>query len=80
MCAIFDTAIRIACEDGIATVNFGASLGKPTLEEFKESWGAAPRTCWRFEWQNPVWAMAARARSLSRRARRVLRERLAVTR
>jgi hypothetical protein len=67
-CAIFDQAIRLACDERRRTVNFGASLGVSSLEDFKGSWGATPQAYWKFEWTHPGWAIAkrvqARARSL----------------
>jgi predicted N-acyltransferase len=67
-CAIFDQAIRLACDEQRRTVNFGASLGVSSLEDFKSSWGATPQPYWKFEWTHPIWKTAkrvgARARSL----------------
>ena len=65
-CAVFDTAIRMGCEEGRATLNFGASLGVSSLQEFKASWGATPRTYWKFEWTHRFWANAKRVRGRAR--------------
>jgi hypothetical protein len=32
--------LREACEEGIQTLNYGASLGNPRIESYKESYGA----------------------------------------
>ena len=53
-CAILDRAISIAIEQGLASVNFGASPRMSTLEAFKGSWGAVPTRYWKFEWTSPL--------------------------
>jgi hypothetical protein len=60
--AIFDTAIRWACDTSMPFLNFGASAGMPSLEQFKHSWGAELRDTWVFRWTNPLWLRLARAK------------------
>lgn len=68
--AIFDEAIRWACEIGATFVNFGGSAGIASLEQFKSSWGARPERNWEFTWMNPFWAHLSRlkAKIVSRHA------------
>ena len=61
--AILDYAIRMAHEEGRKALNFGGSIGIDSLEDFKSKWGAEPRCCWHFTWQNPVWRMIQNIRS-----------------
>ena len=37
---LFSEAVRSACEEGFATINFGGSLGDRGIERFKEDFGA----------------------------------------
>ena len=61
-CAVLWQAIRLACDAGMKTFNFGASNGIETLERFKSSWGAEKRLCWKFAWNNQLWATASKLR------------------
>jgi lipid II:glycine glycyltransferase (peptidoglycan interpeptide bridge formation enzyme) len=62
--AIQSYAIRMAHEEGRTVFNFGGSAGIASLEEFKSKWGAEPQCCWFFSWQNPLWQMVQKARSV----------------
>jgi Acetyltransferase (GNAT) domain len=55
-CAILDHAIRLACDEGMATFNLGGSVGIASLEQFKSFWGAQKVPCWQFSWDNPFWS------------------------
>ena len=68
--AILDYAIRMAHEEGRKALNFGGSIGIASLEDFKSKWGAEPQCCWCFSWQNPLWQMAQKVRSVWRLRRR----------
>lgn len=59
-CAVFDEAIRWACESGAKFVNLTDSGGIASLEKFKASWGACRELNWRFAWKNPLWGRLAR--------------------
>lgn len=61
--AIMDFAIRMAHQEGRKALNLGGSIGIASLEAFKAKWGAEPRHCWHFNWQNPLWQMVQRLRS-----------------
>jgi hypothetical protein len=58
--AVFDKAIRWACESGATFFDFGGSAGIASLEQFKSFWGARPELNWQFEWMNPFWARLSR--------------------
>jgi lipid II:glycine glycyltransferase (peptidoglycan interpeptide bridge formation enzyme) len=62
--AILDYAIRMAHEEGRKTLNLGGSIGIASLEAFKSKWGAEPQCCWCFSWQNPLWQMVQKVRSV----------------
>ena len=62
--AILDHAIRMAHAEGRKALNFGGSIGIASLEAFKSRWGAERQRCWCFNWQNPLWQMVQKARSL----------------
>lgn len=59
MRAVFDEAIRWACESGAVYFDFGGSAGLTSLKQFKSAWGAKPRENWMFEWKNPLWQKIA---------------------
>lgn len=62
--AIVDYAIRMAHEEGRIAFNFGGSIGLTSVEDFKSKWGAEPQCCWFFSWQNPLWQMVQKVRSV----------------
>jgi lipid II:glycine glycyltransferase (peptidoglycan interpeptide bridge formation enzyme) len=62
--AIVDYAIRMAHEEGRKAFNFGGSIGIASLQNFKAKWGARPQCCWSFDWQNPLWQMVQKVRSV----------------
>jgi lipid II:glycine glycyltransferase (peptidoglycan interpeptide bridge formation enzyme) len=53
--AVINMAINLAWEERFLYFNMGSSLGSESLEQFKSFWGAKPKTCWQFEWRNPLW-------------------------
>jgi hypothetical protein len=53
--ALLARAIEEACAEGARTFNLGASSGIPSLEYFKERFGAAPRPVWSLRWTSPLW-------------------------
>jgi hypothetical protein len=53
--ALIDRAIREACAAGVPRFNLGASAGIPSLEFFKERWGAEPRPVWQLQWGHRLW-------------------------
>jgi hypothetical protein len=59
-CALLNRAIQLGHELNLRTVNFGASAGKPSLEQFKSFWAAEPQTCYRFSWTNRFWKFTHR--------------------
>jgi lipid II:glycine glycyltransferase (peptidoglycan interpeptide bridge formation enzyme) len=61
--AILDYAIRMAHNERRCFFNFGSSCGMSSLERFKIKWGAEPRYCWHFHWQNPLWETVQKFRS-----------------
>lgn len=71
-CAIIDHAIRLACEQKLATVNLGGSIGIDGLERFKASWGARREMCWSFQWNNPFWQFSSQLGKLLHPRRVVL--------
>jgi hypothetical protein len=70
--AIINSAIHFASEEGKASFNMGASLGIPTLEQFKSFWGAVKVPHWQFIWHNPIWSFVSRCHSKLRAKRRML--------
>jgi len=62
--AILNHAIRMAHEEGRKAFNLGGSIGIASLEDFKSKWGAEPQCCWHFSWQNPLWQMVQKVRSV----------------
>lgn len=62
-CAVFDEAIRWACESGAKFVDLTDSAGIASLEKFKASWGACRELNWRFEWSNPLWVRLSRLKA-----------------
>jgi hypothetical protein len=68
-CAILDYAIRESCTRGSSFLNFGGSVGKASLEQFKSFWGAKLEKYWTFEWANPLWSFASSLRKKVRHAR-----------
>lgn len=65
--AILDRAIQWACGNGARFVNLGNSMGIPSLERFKESWGARREWNWRFDWENRGWKALKRVGARLRR-------------
>ena len=59
-CAVLQKAIRLACDAGMKTFNFGASNGIESLERFKSFWGTEQKLCWRFNWSNRLWATVSK--------------------
>jgi hypothetical protein len=60
--ALMNSAIELACNEGMRSFNMGASLHMPSLEQFKSFWGARKVPFWSFYWKNPVWSFAAQFR------------------
>ena len=59
VCALYDHAVRLACEAGATYVNLGGSGSNTQLAEFKASWGARQELNWKFDWTNPFWHRVA---------------------
>jgi len=66
MHAILDYAIQLGCNEKFSTLDLGVSLGIPSLEHFKSSWGAVPVKVWHFSWRNPLWQCLHRIKHLLR--------------
>jgi lipid II:glycine glycyltransferase (peptidoglycan interpeptide bridge formation enzyme) len=62
--AILNYAIRMAHEEGRKAFNLGGSIGIASLANFKSKWGAEPRFCWCFSWQNPLLQMVQMVRRI----------------
>jgi predicted N-acyltransferase len=58
--AMINYAIRRATEEGMTSLNLGASLSISTLEQFKSFWGAVKLPHWQFVWRNPLWSFVSR--------------------
>jgi hypothetical protein len=59
VCAVYDEAIRWACETGAAFFNFGGYGHNSSLRQFKSSWGTREELNRLFTWENPLWMRAA---------------------
>lgn len=70
--AILDVAIKDACRSKKKFVDFGASKGLASLEEFKSFWGAVKVPYWRFVWRNPYWNFLFRMRLKATNLRRAI--------
>jgi predicted N-acyltransferase len=70
--ALYDTAIRWACESGASFVNFGGSGAYPTLEHSKSLWGTCTELNWMFEWTNPLWTRTSNLKEALRRTLRAI--------
>ena len=58
--ALINSGIRLACNDGLETFNFGAAAS-PSIDQFKSIWGAKRLEYWSFRWWNPIWTFVSRA-------------------
>ncbi len=72
VCAVYDDAIRWACDSGAAFYNFGGSGRSASLETFKAYWGTQRVFNWRFDWKSPLWARASSLKTGLRRKLNVI--------